>query len=102
LFQIQYGQNNEGTWWIAGLKQKDDIGDVWQNWLFTKVFGSCLFGKIWREDRQDQTRIGNVWNAEDCDFLMWRDFCTVKKGLLGSRGRAAAGVAGQESRASGG
>lgn len=31
-----------------------------------------------------------VWNAEDCD---------LKKGLLGTRGRAAAGVAGQESRA---
>ena len=27
---VQYGQNNEGTWWIAGLKPKDQIAVVWQ------------------------------------------------------------------------
>jgi hypothetical protein len=54
-FQIQYGQNNEGTWWIAGLKQKDEIGGVWQGGVQLQVFGSCPFGQIYR---QRSTRLG--------------------------------------------
>jgi len=41
------------TWWIAGLKQKDHIGDVWQGWAWWKILAVACLGKIGEKDRQD-------------------------------------------------